>query len=175
MGQIRLSANGGEIASDLTAVISHPIGLGISLSSYSPKLHRGGYELTGWNTQRNGRGQSFGIREIVTTQPGTLTLYAQWKEAFRVVYHGNGATSGLPPVDEKKYAAGSLAVVLNPTMLTKDGEEFVGWSTNRTDNSAVILPGSALRINTVMTRLYAQWRRFTVGMGENLQSEEETP
>ena len=59
-----------------------------------------GYEFVGWDTRPDGKGDK-------TYDPGTsytkhedLTLYAIWKENFKVAYIGNEQTAGLDFIDE---------------------------------------------------------------------------
>ena len=50
-------------------------------------------------------------------------------ETFSVIYHGNGSTSGLPPVDCESYDNGELVNVLeNYNNLCKYGYKFSGWN-----------------------------------------------
>jgi len=43
-----------------------------------------GYKFTGWNTKKNGKGKAYknkaSVKNLVSTNGGTITLYAQWKK-----------------------------------------------------------------------------------------------
>ena len=71
---ITYDANGGYGAPDKQTV---NCGSQARISSYSPSLS--GYDFTGWNTDRNGRGANYYSGGYYTIN-SDLYLYAQWKE-----------------------------------------------------------------------------------------------
>ncbi len=58
---------------------------------------RKGYSFTGWNTKSDGSGTTYkdkaAVKNLTTTDGGTVTLYAQWApNTITVNYYANGAT-----------------------------------------------------------------------------------
>lgn len=47
---------------------------------------------------------------------------------YKIIYNGNGNTSGYPPVDPLSYSPGQKAIILGPGTLKKTNHKFVGWS-----------------------------------------------
>jgi uncharacterized repeat protein (TIGR02543 family)/uncharacterized repeat protein (TIGR01451 family) len=118
----------------------------------------GYYEFDGWNTQSNGLGTSYspGMQIPLT---GDITLYVKWKEVkTKVIYYGNGATSGSVPVDSSSYSYKSYATVKDQGTLVKTGFVFLGWQ--RSDLGTIYQPGESLLMDysrTFDTTMYAQW------------------
>ena len=97
-------------------------------NSYS----RDGYYFAGWSEDKNATVATYENQDdyVVPNTDGTTTLYAVWKSKVRVIYDGNGATSG--SMSDKYYVPG--AMVGWPTNgYTRTGYEFLGWSTNPED------------------------------------------
>lgn len=74
------------------------------------KLHknqftRQGFEFLGWSTSRNAETPMYGDEEAVRNLAGkdrdndSITLYAVWKQLFKVAYIGNGQTEGADFID----------------------------------------------------------------------------
>ncbi|MCL1970703.1 MAG: DUF5979 domain-containing protein [Candidatus Bathyarchaeota archaeon] len=77
---------------------------------------------------------------------------------YTVIYHGNGNTNGLAPVDNNSpYESGSKVTVMGQGTLAKTGHSFIGWSLTSTANTATYTSGSTFYI-TDNTLLYAIWK-----------------
>ena len=59
-----------------------------------------GYEFVGWDTRPDGKGDKTYDPGTSYTKHENLTLYAIWKENFKVAYIGNEQTSGVDFIDE---------------------------------------------------------------------------
>lgn len=75
---------------------------------------------------------------------------------FTVTYDGNGATSGLPPVDDTVYKAKDEVLVLSNIDLAKVEHTFVCWNTAADGTGEDYLGGQTFTIEA-NTTLYAQW------------------
>ena len=75
----------------------------------------------------------------------------------RVVYHGNGATEGTVPVDEKLYNENDVILILdNSGELFREGHVFTGWNTAQDGSGALYLAGDTLALETDVD-LFACW------------------
>ncbi|MDR0315815.1 MAG: leucine-rich repeat domain-containing protein [Treponema sp.] len=77
-----------------------------------------------------------------------------------IFYHGNGSTSGNPPVDSTVYYTGDTAVILEPGSLENDEYFFLGWRYSDYDyygyNTMLYQPGERITIWDDIN-LYAVW------------------
>lgn len=100
-----------------------------------------------------------------TTIPDTIV-----QSAYRVIYHGNGNTSGTVPVDEKWYDDGEqLTVLKNSGCLERSGYVFVGWNTREDGNGTMYHAGDTFVKRENRVFLYAQWaeNRYTITVIDN--------
>jgi len=91
-------------------------------------VNRDGYRLKGWNTAKDGSGQSYQPGEQVHLQD-SVTLYAQWsvrtKTAIR--FNVNGGDPDTKPEDIETGTRASIAIPCS-TVPTMPGSTFIGWS-----------------------------------------------
>lgn len=91
-------------------------------------VNRDGYRLKGWNTAKDGSGQSYQPGERVHLQ-NSMTLYAQWavrtKTAIR--FNANGGDPDTKPEDIETGTRTSIAIPCG-TAPTMPGSTFIGWS-----------------------------------------------
>ena len=93
---------------------------------------RTGYTFIGWNTQPDGKGDSYADGESVTNltsvQNGTVTLYAQWGvKSYVLRYHANG---GEGEMADQVIEWDKLTKIRENTFTKTDGDyKFAGWST----------------------------------------------
>lgn len=96
---------------------------------------RTGYTFIGWNTQPDGKGNSYADGESVTNltsvQNGTVTLYAQWGvKSYVLRYHANG---GEGEMADQVVEWDKLTKIRENTFVNNAGDyEFAGWSTTPT-------------------------------------------
>lgn len=79
----------------------------------------------------------------------------------RVVYNGNGSTTGSVPVDANTYNAGDTVTVLGNGSLGKAGDTFAYWNTAANGTGAVQGPGGTFMIGAADVTLFAQWYTTT--------------
>jgi hypothetical protein len=78
-------------------------------------------------------------------------------ETFKVIYYGNGSTSGFPPTDNKEYKSGEKATVLDENTLRKTGFEFSGWNTKEDNTGTHYNPGEQIEIKNINILLFPVW------------------
>ncbi|MFB9273906.1 InlB B-repeat-containing protein [Cohnella cellulosilytica] len=122
-------------------------------------LTRSGYTFGGWNTAANGTGTNYAASFTFAMGAANVTLYAIWTPipTYKVIYNGNGPTSGGVPVDGSSYAAGTTATVLGSGTLARTGYAFGGWNTAANGSGTNYATGSALTIGAANAILYAMW------------------
>ena len=133
-------------------------------------LNREHYEFVGWNTKANGTGVAYAdkgeVRDLTTTNNGTVTLYAQWEgDPYTVVFHNGEETQ------EQELHYGT-AEALEKNGFEKTGYTFKSWTTlengkgkSYKDGAKVTNLGGGARV----THLYAQWtpNKYTVVFHSN--------
>jgi len=78
---------------------------------------------------------------------------------YKVLYYGNGNTTGYPPNDNNQYKTGEEATVLDQGALLKTGYTFLNWNT-RTDGSGTsYVSGDKITIRNINVFLHAQWQQ----------------
>jgi len=86
-----------------------------------------------------------------------FTACGKTPETFKILYYGNGNTSGYPPVDNNQYKSGSYATVLGQNTLQKNGAVFVGWNTKSDSSGTFYNSGSQIEVENFNIFLFAVW------------------
>ena len=111
-----------------------------------PEPEKEGYLFKGWNTKKDGTGESFGVGSTVTED---LTVYPIYAEVTNVnIYQQDGSVATIQV--EKGQAIGDNL----PTAPTKEGYLFTGWNTKEDGT------GDEVTAETVINEeinLYPQW------------------
>lgn len=114
------------------------------------------FKFMGWNTSSDGLGTSYAPGSNIIMGTSNITLYAQWEEFFKVIYLGNGNTSGMPPTDDSKYFQGDeVTVKANVGELKKTHHTFGDWNTD--ENGSGITYKTTFVIGNKDKTLYAKW------------------
>lgn len=123
------------------------------------KPTRKGYTFEGWYKESTFKTE---VTKIEKGTTGNLKLYAKWKvNKYKIVYKGNGATSGsMADVTTCKYGK-KYTLVSNKFKRT--GYTFTGWNTaadgsGRSYKDKEQVKNLAASNNKTIT-LYAQWKR----------------
>lgn len=82
-----------------------------------------------------------------------------------VGYLGNGNDSGVPPADQKKYAAGDLVTVAGPGTLGKKGYDFSGWAETASASQALYVAGASFAMPDKDVTLFAVWAKHAADPG----------
>ncbi len=121
-------------------------------------LERSGYLFSGWNTEADGSGTTYGEGDTVAISGSNVILYALWTTVYSVTYDGNGATGGTVPVDGNLYLYGESATVLGNIGSLINGElYFAGWNTEADGSGTGYGTGDTLEISNADVTLYALW------------------
>ena len=107
---------------------------------------RTGYSFTGWNTQADGNGSTYGDKAEVlnlTTEAGVnITLYAQWTaNSYTVTLaladgcEGMGEVAIAPAAEGNRYEYGTQVTL---TATANEGYKFVQWSDGDTNATRTI-------------------------------------
>lgn len=120
---------------------------------------RKGYTFEGWYKESSYKTKVTKIKKGTT---GNITLYAKWKlNKYKIVYKGNGATSGsMSDVTTCKYGK---KYTLAPNKFKRTGYTFTGWNTaadgsGRSYKDKEQVKNLSASNNKTIT-LYAQWKR----------------
>jgi hypothetical protein len=76
---------------------------------------------------------------------------------FKVIYHSDGSTSGLPPTDPKDYKSGDHAKVLGKNTLVKTEYKFAGWNTKTDYSGDRYNEGDEIVIKNITIFLFPVW------------------
>ena len=129
---------------------------------YLPPAVSSGAVFTGWNTKKNGSGETF---EDGSTQDvamgGSVTLYAQWSESRVAVFDLNGHGSGAP-APQMRGVQHDYKLKEPSSDPSAEGYAFSGWYKDAACSSAWDFDND--RLEKPLTRLYAGWtpNRYTV-------------
>lgn len=121
-----------------------------------------------WNTKKDGSGTNIYPNDEYEMPDENVTLYAQWApvRTTTLTYNYNG---GVDEYDNTNTTVnilvpnGKTEVADFNGKITRDGYEFIGWSTNQneTDKRKLIKAGDEVQVDTITPEnnvLYAQWK-----------------
>ncbi len=130
----------------------------IYIASKPDNLMKTGFSFKGWNTMKNGTGDTFLPGDTLKKNAARITLYAQWKKNVYVKYDGNGNDSGSVP-DSAIYEYGAKVIVQDNSLnLKKKYYLFNGWNTAHDGSGTSLAPGDSISFITSDITLYAQWK-----------------
>ena len=124
-----------------------------------------GYTFTGWNTKKDGSGDSFSNKEVISNltnkNNGKVKLYAQWTITDYVIKYVNGHSNKNNPTSYRMNTA--TFTLKNPTWT---GHTFQGWYTDSK------LTKKATKINKGSVgdkTFYAKWttNKYTIKYNGN--------
>ena len=145
---------GGAVPSNQTKTY----GVNLTLASNSGSLSRSGYSFGGWNTQSNGRGDTYTVGAAYTSNTG-LNLYALWNaNDITITFDSNTATSGsMADLNTKA----DSATILTPNGFAKSGGyTFLYWTEYANGSGTSYSDGSSYT-SLISKTLYAQWTNGT--------------
>ena len=123
-------------------------------------LERTGYTFKNWNTKDDGTGTAYTANynydpDDYPALKTSQTLYAIWQEKdYTITYYGNGATSGVQPVDYRNYSESfTLPTTTNFTKGTDYA--FDGWWDAPTGGNRITTIAANTDSNTTV---YAHWK-----------------
>ena len=149
---------------------------------------REGYIFSGWNTQADGKGESYSagqsVNKLVSSDGGSITLYAQWTPiTYTISYNANGGThvrtNSSTKTDESltrssevnQFVGGSTATAtytfdtaknLTTNGFTWEGHTFLGWSENANATTETYKNSESIKnirnTDKAKVTLYAIWQ-----------------
>jgi uncharacterized delta-60 repeat protein/uncharacterized repeat protein (TIGR02543 family) len=123
-------------------------------------LSKAGRSFTGWNSQADGNGLNFVQGETFFIGSFDVILYARWSDAlsFTVTYNGNGAYTGVAPLDTTTYEPGMRVLIPgNAGRLYFPGFSFSGWNTKSDGTGVTYTQGQYMTMGSCDVILYARW------------------
>lgn len=157
---VEFDANGGS-----GSMSSKTYTYGTSYTLPANTFTRTGYTFTGWNTRSSGSGTSYSdeatVKNLTSTDGGTVTLYAQWDpNTYTVTYEPNADddVTGMPDDTDLTYDAEGTVPDDEPE---RKGYDFTGWNTEEDGSGTSYEPGDTI-INLTdedggTVPVYAQW------------------
>ncbi|MBP5511963.1 InlB B-repeat-containing protein [Candidatus Saccharibacteria bacterium] len=130
------------------------------------QFSRTDYGFVGWSTDKNAQTATYENGAYFTIPDeagGTTILYAIWVGDHRIIFDANGGQGTMEDQYVKKRTDGTYSTVsLNNSTFTREGYQFLGWSTNKNATSASYynISNFTPTINaTGSTTLYAVWKQ----------------
>ena len=130
---------------------------------------RPGYVFSGWNSEADGSGTTYGPDNIGTIT-SDITLYAQWELAtYTVTFDGNGGTSELDRMDVEYLATFGSGNGGELPLAEKEGYVFKGWYLSADSDEEVT--ASTIYTYTDNIALCAQWEETWYDYGVKPEGE----
>lgn len=159
---VRFDANGGEGTMD-----EQDYTYSQKKALYANEFKKTGYSFAGWNTRKDGTGESYKnkakVSKLAEKKGDIVVLYAMWKGiSYKVQYDGNGATQGA--MESSSHIYGTESCLLANGFQRK-GYKFNGWNTKKDGSGTSYKDGAAVKNLTAKKNgtvtLYAKWKVIT--------------
>ena len=130
----------------------------------SNSFTRTGYTFLGWSTSPTATTPTYtdkqSVKNLTTTNGGTVTLYAVWKaNTYTVAYNANGGTGSMSSSSHTY----DTAKALTANAFTRTGYTFLGWSTSATATTPTYTNKQSVKnltaTNGGTVTLYAVWKK----------------
>jgi uncharacterized repeat protein (TIGR02543 family) len=148
------NSGGGDVPVDST---QYPSGSTVNVL-FSPAPARDRYNFLGWSTDPNAQSPAFvsgGAASFAIT--ADTTLFAIWRQTFRVAYDPNGGSGG--PTDNGNYYSGDSVTVQLAPEPARENFTFLGWALNALSAEPAYSSSGAKSFGiTGDVILYAVWK-----------------
>ena len=161
---VAFNGNGNTGGSTASVSMTYDTAKNLTANGYT----KTGYTFKSWNTKPDGSGTTYAnsasVKNLTSTNGGTVTLYAQWTaNTYTIAFNGNGNTGGSTASVSMTY---DTAKNLTANGFTKTGYTFKSWNT-KSDGTGTTYANSASVKNLTSTNggtvtLYAQWTKKQV-------------
>lgn len=160
---IKFNGNGAASGTMKDMSCNYDKGYTLTANAYQ----RTGYAFTGWNTKKDGSGTSYkdqaGVKNLVTKDGESVTLYAQWKaDHYMIHFEGNGASGGSMS-DMKCSMDTSYSLTANRFIRT--GYTFSSWNVQPGGTGTAYGDQAGVKNLTAegggTITLYAQWKEHS--------------
>jgi uncharacterized repeat protein (TIGR02543 family) len=108
----------------------------------------------GWYLNIEGTGDAFTKDTAVT---GNITVYAKWKEGYKVTYNSNGGSGVTPNFKEVIPPVDTVGALPSPDP-TRQYFEFVNWTRNADGTGGEFTASTKVNASTGSFTVYAQWK-----------------
>ncbi|MDG5816906.1 InlB B-repeat-containing protein [Chitinispirillales bacterium ANBcel5] len=132
----------------------------------SNQFIRTGYTFNSWNTEPDGRGDSYEDQAEFTMGTQGVTLYAQWSaNENTVTFDANGGSGSMAP----QTIATDQTAPLDSNLFTRTGYSFNGWNTEIDGSGDSYEDEAEFTMGTEDVILYAQWdiNQYTITFNSN--------
>lgn len=169
---VKYDANGGTGSTESS---SHQYGTPEQLTVNG--FSKTGYTFAGWNTKRDGTGDSYlneqSVENLTATAGGTVTLYAQWlADSTKLSFNANGGTNtpgaNFALIDPPTGYGATVSWVtvtygtsnfsnMNGNIPTRPGYKFLGWYTSATGGTQIYDASGESTDNGTYWNSSSQW------------------
>ena len=132
----------------------------------TPQIHRDGYEVIGWSTDKNATSATYKVNEEISLTKDQ-TYYAITKKTLTLKFEKNGADS----ISASNrtcilYNAQTSCNVKTPT-ITRNSYDIVGWSTDKNATSAISKENATLALTKDQTYYAITKKTLTLKLEKN--------
>ena len=149
------NATNGMAPTDATDYESGEI---VTVLGNTGNLVRTGYTFSGWNTAANGSGTDYAAGTTFAIS-GNTTLYAKWTPITYTVRFNKNHNDATGTMSDQTLTY-DVAQTLTANAFTRDGYDFVGWSTT-SDGAVDYTDGQNVsnlaNVQGTVVNLYARW------------------
>jgi uncharacterized repeat protein (TIGR02543 family) len=130
---------------------------------------RRGFSFAGWNTLRDGTGDSYGPGQTITLGTSRIRLFAQWSAETYELSFDTGDGTAVADIQGQF----SQLITLPSTASEREGHEIERWNEQCDGSGRNWAPGGSFRVQDQDMTLCAIWRglpfrlSFDVGEGRN--------
>ena len=123
---------------------------------------RTGYNFSEWNTEADGKGDSYNPNDVISLNGTEVNLYAQWTaNQHSLTWDLNGGTVTTAGTNAAVNATGTVSgsvaygTAIKAPIVMKTGYSFAGWH----DGNAIVTPPNTMPDNNISYK--AQWTANT--------------
>ena len=125
-----------------------------------------------WNTEADGSGDAFAPGSALIMPAHDVTLYAIYRQAFRITYDGNGRTGGGAVPAPTAWLLPGVSLTLNASSganaLLRNSQRIVAWNTEPDGSGERFALNSAFIMRDYDLTLYAEYEdAFTLAFNNN--------
>ena len=142
---------------------------GKSCSITSPSIEKSGYNIIGWNTNKEVKESSWGVN-VTKNINSNATYYPITEQIIYTINYDANDGSNAPNSQKKEY---NKNITLSEKVPTREGYTFTNWNSNKDGTGITYTKGATYSSNSSVT-LYAQWRENKVYIKLNVNGGEVT-
>ncbi len=155
---IKFNGNGSTSGSTADKAMTYDKADNLTANGFS----KTGYTFAGWSTSSTGSkaySDKESVKNLTAEANGTVTLYAIWTEnTYSIEFNANGGSGTTAAKSNVKYSA---TVTLTENGFSREGYDFLGWSTSSTGTKTYDDKASVSKLSETAgatVTLYAVWQ-----------------